>query len=155
MGAAAGLNRRSRRASDALAMQLPFQDRTLHLFCSHYAHRVWPKSHHGSLHLYGHSHGTLPDSGNRSMDVGVDTNKFRPYSLEDIVAKIGVRPVQAVDQHQPELRSLSGGAICSLCDREMCWHEKDTLKCPMPDNGGITQFHPTQYFALKRGRIAR
>ena len=43
-------------------------------FClSHYSHRVWNKSHHGSIHLYGHSHGTLPGFG-KSMDVGVDTN---------------------------------------------------------------------------------
>jgi calcineurin-like phosphoesterase family protein len=27
----------------------------------HYAMRVWPKSHHGAWHLYGHSHGSLPD----------------------------------------------------------------------------------------------
>jgi len=40
-------------------------------FLSHYAHRVWRNSHRGTYHLYGHSHGQLPDYG-RSMDVGVD-----------------------------------------------------------------------------------
>jgi calcineurin-like phosphoesterase family protein len=48
-------------------------------FLSHYSHRVWNKSHFGAIHLYGHSHGTIPDFG-RSMDVGVDTNDFFPYS---------------------------------------------------------------------------
>ena len=30
-----------------------------YIFLSHYAHRVWPQSHYGSWHLYGHSHGQL------------------------------------------------------------------------------------------------
>jgi len=51
----------------------------------HYAMRTWPKAHWGSLHCYGHSHGGLPeDPKARSMDVGVDTNNFYPYSFEEI-----------------------------------------------------------------------
>lgn len=52
----------------------------------HYAMRVWCSSHRGeSWHLYGHSHGTLPDAPNSlSMDVGVDVNNFYPFSYEDI-----------------------------------------------------------------------
>ena len=49
----------------------------------HFAMRVWDRSHHGAYHLYGHSHGTLPNKG-RSLDVGVDTNNFYPYSLDEI-----------------------------------------------------------------------
>src|SRR5271163_4275578 len=38
----------------------------------HYAMRVWNRSHHGAWHLYGHSHGNLPDTPTSlSMDVGV------------------------------------------------------------------------------------
>lgn len=55
------------------------------LWLSHYAHRVWPQSHYGTIHLYGHSHGKLPGVG-RSMDVGVDTTNFRPYNLDEIIA---------------------------------------------------------------------
>jgi calcineurin-like phosphoesterase family protein len=57
----------------------------------HYALRVWNKSHHGAYHLYGHSHGTLPDDPtSRSFDCGVDTDlfghkRFTPYSLEEVV----------------------------------------------------------------------
>jgi len=54
-----------------------------YIFLSHYAHRVWDKSHHGSWHLYGHSHGTLPMYGN-SLDVGVDVWAFAPVSFEQI-----------------------------------------------------------------------
>jgi calcineurin-like phosphoesterase family protein len=42
------------------------------IWLAHYAHRVWPRSHHGVWHLYGHSHGNLADTGDLSMDVGVD-----------------------------------------------------------------------------------
>jgi calcineurin-like phosphoesterase family protein len=57
------------------------------IFLSHYAHRVWPLSHYGSIHAYGHSHGGLPDYG-LSMDVGVDANNFTPVNALDIIAKM-------------------------------------------------------------------
>lgn len=53
----------------------------------HYPIRSWLGIGHGSLHLYGHCHGTIPSLG-RSMDVGVDTNYFKPYDAEDIVNKL-------------------------------------------------------------------
>ncbi len=53
------------------------------IICCHYSLRVWAKSHYNSYHLYGHSHGNLPSEG-KSMDVGVDTNNFYPYSFDDI-----------------------------------------------------------------------
>lgn len=53
------------------------------LYLSHYAHRVWRNSHHGAWHLYGHSHGCLPNYY-RSMDVGVDACGYHPISFEAI-----------------------------------------------------------------------
>lgn len=67
----------------------------------HYGMRVWNKSHKGAWMLYGHSHGTLdqmkPQFANptwigdqyyiknyRTMDVGVDTNNLKPYSITEI-----------------------------------------------------------------------
>lgn len=67
-------------------------------FLSHYGHRVWNQSHHGVIHLYGHSHGTLPGFG-RSMDVGVDTNNLYPYHLDEIVDLMKKVPVEVVDHH--------------------------------------------------------
>ena len=49
----------------------------------HYAMKVWPRSHYGALHLFGHSHGNLPGEEN-SMDVGVDVYGFAPISLEEV-----------------------------------------------------------------------
>ena len=57
-------------------------DGSLIVLC-HYAMRTWPKSHHGALHLYGHSHGQLPGTA-QSCDVGVDCWHYRPVSLDQI-----------------------------------------------------------------------
>ena len=57
----------------------------------HYALRVWPASHHGSLHLYGHSHGSLPGD-RQSCDVGVDAWDFRPVTLEEIRERLATLP---------------------------------------------------------------
>jgi len=57
----------------------------------HYAMRSWPKSHHGSIHLYGHSHGNLP-SDRQSLDVGVDCWAFRPVSLGEIKIRLAELP---------------------------------------------------------------
>lgn len=63
----------------------------------HYALRVWNKSHLGSWHLYGHSHGELADlKTSRSFDVGVDCHNFRPISfdeVETIMIKKNFRPI--------------------------------------------------------------
>lgn len=63
-----------------------------HIWASHYAHRSWPKSGHGSYHVFGHTHGALPDFGN-SHDVGVDANNYYPVSFEELdqlmVKKVG------------------------------------------------------------------
>lgn len=64
------------------------------IWLSHYAHRVWPSSHHGALHLYGHSHGGIPDSG-RSMDIGVDRHGFKPVSADDVLKVLLPRPYSA------------------------------------------------------------
>jgi calcineurin-like phosphoesterase family protein len=51
---------------------------------SHYAMRTWPKSHYGSWHLYGHSHGRLPHDGSLSLDVGVDVHDYKPVSVLEV-----------------------------------------------------------------------
>ena len=57
------------------------------IWLSHYAHRVWPKSHKGSWHLYGHSHQGLPTLG-CSFDAGVEGHDYTPWSLEEIAARM-------------------------------------------------------------------
>jgi calcineurin-like phosphoesterase family protein len=66
-----------------------------HIVLCHYAMRVWNRSHHGSLHLYGHSHGTLPGDS-QSCDVGVDCWDFRPVTLDEIKARLATLPKRLV-----------------------------------------------------------
>ncbi len=68
-------------------------------FC-HYALRVWNKSHHGAYHLYGHSHGTLPDDPNSlSFDVGVDCHNYTPISLEEVKRIMAKKTFKPIDHH--------------------------------------------------------
>lgn len=53
------------------------------IILSHYPMREWDGMKHGYWHLYGHTHGSMPKY-KASTDVGVDTNDFFPYSLEEI-----------------------------------------------------------------------
>ena len=56
----------------------------------HYPMFHWNKSHKGSYHVHGHNHGNIkkyPFEG-RLMDIGVDTNKFMPYSLDDVIKNL-------------------------------------------------------------------
>jgi calcineurin-like phosphoesterase family protein len=63
----------------------------------HYAMRVWPRSHHGSLHFFGHSHGRL--AGDRqACDVGCDSWGFRPIGLEEIRAHLETLPERSADR---------------------------------------------------------
>lgn len=57
----------------------------------HYAMRTWARSHFNSVHLFGHTHGKLEGMG-RSMDIGVDTNNFYPYSLDKIIEIMKTKP---------------------------------------------------------------
>lgn len=72
------------------------QDITL----THYAMRVWNKSHYGAWNLFGHSHGTLPDDPNaRAIDVGVDSHNFTPISFDEVAAIMAKKTFKPIDHH--------------------------------------------------------
>lgn len=69
------------------------------IWLSHYSHRTWPSCHRQfnhqdhsrprsprpCWHLYGHSHGNLPDDPHSlSFDVGMDCHGFKPLNLNDV-----------------------------------------------------------------------
>lgn len=64
-------------------VQDPGMPRAQGIWLSHFAHRVWPGMHRGDLHLYGHSHGSLPGTS-ASLDVGVDCWDWAPVRLSEI-----------------------------------------------------------------------
>src|ERR1051326_6019472 len=71
------------------------------IYLCHYAMRVWNCSHHGSWHLYGHSHGSLPDDLHaNSLDVGIDCHGYAPISFERVAQLMSQKEWRAVDHHQ-------------------------------------------------------
>ena len=67
---------------------------------SHYAHRVWNKSHHGSWHLFGHSHGSLPDDPtSRSIDVGCMLFGMEPIPYDRVKSIMSTKRWQPIDHH--------------------------------------------------------
>lgn len=66
----------------------------------HYSLRTWDRMHRGTIHLYGHSHGTLNSNWGKSMDVGIDTHpEFRPYHIDEIRKIMETRVTLTVDHH--------------------------------------------------------
>ena len=71
---------------------------------NHYAMRVWNKSHRGNWHLYGHSHGTLPDDPNSmSLDVGVDCHGLKPLSFDKVREYMKPKTFKPIDHHGVKL----------------------------------------------------
>ena len=101
--------------------ELTIQDKSVKhkktmIVLSHYAHRVWNKSHWGAWHLYGHSHGSLPDDPVAlSMDVGVDNvakiyatdgkiniEDYRPICYDEIKVIMENKQFTPIDHHGEE-----------------------------------------------------
>lgn len=73
-------------------------------FLSHFAHRVWDKSHRGIIHLYGHSHASIDDNWGKSMDVGIDNaykllGEYRPFYLNEVLDIMDKREIKILDHH--------------------------------------------------------
>lgn len=67
---------------------------------NHYAMRVWNRSHYGSWHVYGHSHGSLCDDPHSlSFDVGVDCNNYQPVSFEQVAERMKKKLFIPIDHH--------------------------------------------------------
>lgn len=75
-------------------------------FLSHYAHRTYIHQSATSIHLYGHSHGSLPDDiHSLSMDIGFDTELFghkiyTPYHIDEIFHIMdNIKEPVSIDHH--------------------------------------------------------
>lgn len=79
------------------------------IFLSHYAHRVWPRSHRAAWHLYGHSHGSLPDDPNSlSFDCGVDCHAYQPISFDQVRRLMAKKEYKPIDHHGQQQDSSNG-----------------------------------------------
>ncbi len=66
----------------------------------HYAMRVWNKSHHGTWHLYGHSHHSLPDDKNSlSFDIGLMGYNYKPIEFEEVKQIMNKKEYKSIDHH--------------------------------------------------------
>ena len=84
----------------------------------HYAMRVWPHHARGAWHLYGHSHGNLPDDPLAlSLDVGVDSHDFRPWHFDEIQAVMNTKAdskAKYIENQKSALASMDSPGIEEL-----------------------------------------
>lgn len=92
----------SSKPGDLRRIAVDHGDRRHDIVACHYPMRSWVRVHHGSLHLYGHMHGSLPGT-RRSCDVGVDVWDYRPVTLTDILDAMALS-----DTWPEELQGIEG-----------------------------------------------
>jgi calcineurin-like phosphoesterase family protein len=83
------------------------------LVLCHYAMCVWRNSHQGAYHLYGHTHGQLPEQKNLSFDCGQDAWDFTPVSIEQVIEKMKMKI--SLGHEDPTMPRL----------RKQIWEKKD------------------------------
>lgn len=66
---------------------------------SHCALRTWNDCQRGNIQLFGHTHGRM-DTYNLSFDIGVDTNNYKPYNLDEIMKKVREREEEMIKSHR-------------------------------------------------------
>lgn len=70
------------------------------IFLNHECHKVWPKSHYGSWHLFGHSHGGLDEyckNEGKLLDIGVDSHNYKMWNFSQIKEVMDIRPMNFND----------------------------------------------------------
>ena len=103
----------------------------------HYAMRTWNKSHYGSWHLYGHSHGNLPDLDHvMATDVGVDRWGYRPVSYEEVKAILLPRQMAMKEQLADQGKLIRLSASMSNNEQEMK-SEPGIEDFDEPDSDGV------------------
>lgn len=78
------------------------QDGKQEIVLNHYRMDVWDKSHHGSWHLHGHSHHTLPERPTaRCIDIGINGKgyDYHPLSYEQVKKYMKEKTFVPIDHH--------------------------------------------------------
>jgi calcineurin-like phosphoesterase family protein len=65
----------------------------------HYPLGSWNEIGKGAIQLYGHCHGSYEFNRGRQLDVGVDSNDFKPWLLDDLVENLALIEPASVDHH--------------------------------------------------------
>ena len=74
------------------------------IILSHYPILSWNKSHYGSIHLHGHTHGSLIQHQQeyyrrKVMDVGCNCIDYTPISYEKVKEVMSKKVISSVDHH--------------------------------------------------------
>lgn len=86
-------------------VKILYEGEEIMVVLDHFSNRVWNRSHHGSYHLYGHSHDSLEkEPWGRSMDVGIMSalrikGDYLPFSFAEIHEILSKRPLKIIDRH--------------------------------------------------------
>jgi len=76
-------------------LELRYKKNLIILF--HYPILSFNSMSHGSYMLSGHQHSNRVHG--RSMDIGVDSNNFKPYLIDDIIEKLRNNPIMKEGHH--------------------------------------------------------
>ena len=68
---------------------------------NHYSMNVWDKCHHGTWHLFGHSHGSLSNNPNSlSFDIGCMLFDYKPLEFKEVKRLIDLKTWKPIDHHK-------------------------------------------------------
>ena len=79
----------------------------------HFPQYHWDRSHYNTFHCHGHTHGTLVDTYDNTgkiLDVGVDTNNFFPYHVDEVIEIMKKKP-----NNINYLKRIQGGIENAKC----------------------------------------
>lgn len=77
---------------------LEFRYNGTKVICSHFPFASWNQQGRGSIHLFGHCHGSYEGVG-KSIDVGWDAHG-RILSLDEAIQMCQYKPLETVDHHK-------------------------------------------------------
>lgn len=79
---------------DYFELKIPNQTAIGPIVLCHYPLHSWNRMHHGALHFYGHTHGSVPTlMSGRGRDIGMDTNDCRPWNVRELVSEMLKCPI--------------------------------------------------------------
>lgn len=87
---------------------------------NHYPHDSWEASHKGVWHFYGHVHGNMNDRHKRnpgwglSLDVGVDSHNFYPWTMDELRKLTGKR-LPDWQAHRNKWKDKEDGGMTPVC----------------------------------------
>jgi calcineurin-like phosphoesterase family protein len=65
------------------------------IVADHFPLYHWDRSHFNAYHVHGHNHGNIRDiydNTGKILDVGVDTNNFFPYHIDEVLEIMETKP---------------------------------------------------------------